>query len=112
MMRCRRCQTALTDDDEFCPTCNAGPLKALIQLGTMPNGYQVNLYLDHAEHGPQIAVLRAILEKTEVQHQALVQIRTLAEAWADPSVGDQIIALIDATQDAVIGAVRGRTTRR
>lgn len=94
-MRCRRCQTALTDDDEYCPTCNAGPLKALIQLGTLPNGHQVNLYLDYAEHGPQIAVLRALMAKFHEQAEVLKQIRPLAEAWADPTMGDQILAVLD-----------------
>lgn len=74
-LRCRRCQMPLTDDVRDCPHCGTGPLKALIQLGTMPNGHQVNLYLDQYENGPQIAVLRAILEKYQQQADQLREVR-------------------------------------
>jgi hypothetical protein len=67
----------------------------LIQLGSLPNGYELQLYLDRDEHGPQIAVLHAILEKFQAQAEALKQIRVCAEAWADPHMGAEIIAIID-----------------
>lgn len=94
VVRCRRCHWTLTDEDRDCPACGR-PQKALIPLGEMSNGYAVQLYLDRDEHGPQIAVLRAILDKFQAQAAALTEIRTLAEAWADPHVGDEIIAVID-----------------
>ena len=37
------------------------------------------------------------IARIEALESTLRRVRELAEAWADPNVGDQIVALIDAT---------------